>query len=99
MAHRRELLEAWGFPYLQRGGVTLVARADAQACIERIYRENCRFYGYDAFSIAPDWIQPHLRWSNSWKEDEAPTPEALLKQLGSHPAEVTHYEFVFESAA
>ncbi len=99
MPHRRELLEQWNFPFLQRGGVTLVARSDAPACIALIYTNHCQFFGYDAFTVTEEWIQPHLDWSPSWAGAEAPSSSGLLSQLRSHPSEVTHYEFMFKSAA
>jgi hypothetical protein len=97
MAGRRELLEEWRFPYIERSGVTLVTRADAPACVELIYSNNCCFYGYDAFTVTAGHIQPHLDWSPSWKQ--APALNKVLSQIASHPPEVTHYEFVFQSVA
>jgi hypothetical protein len=100
MAHRRELLEAWEFPHTQRHGVTLVARADAVPCIQRIVASGCRVYGYDSFTVFPDGkIQPHMEWSPSWDSGSAPRLDTLIADLQSHPAVITHYEFVFESAA
>ncbi len=99
MSDWRELLQEWGFPHTQRAGVTLVARSDASACIKLIYSNGCRFYGYDSFTVAQDSIQPHMTWSPSWKDGEAPTPEDLVAEMGTHPPEVTHYEFVFKRAA
>ena len=100
MADRRELLEAWGFPHVQRHGVTLVARADAISCIERIYASGARFYGYDSFTVFSDGkIQPHMELSPSWDAGSSPPLEALIADLQSHPVGVTHYEFVFEGAA
>lgn len=100
MAHRRELLETWEFPHTQRHGVTLVARADAIQCIQRIFASGCRVYGYDSFTVFPDGqIQPHMEWSPSWDGDSAPRLDTLIADLQSHPAAITHYEFVFESAA
>ena len=100
MADRRELLEAWSFPHVQRYGVTLVARRDAVACVERIAEERCLFYGYDAFTLFPDnTIQPHMEWSPSWNEGITPSLAEIVQDLASHPPGVTHYEFVFESAA
>jgi|SRR5215831_11732891 len=97
MATRRAILERWKFPFVQHGGVTLVARDHARNCIERIFAEPCRFYGYDAFTVFPDnKIQPHLDWSASWPRGAAPTFQAVVSALASHPPEVTHYEFVFE---
>src|SRR5688572_25824139 len=89
---REELLKRWGFPHKQRHGVTLVSRKDAAACVTRIYKESCRFHGYDAFTIHPDnKIEPHLEWSPSWERGETPTREVVLDQLNGHPPEVTHY--------
>ena len=97
MSDWRELLEEWGFPHERRGGVTLVARADAPACIGLIYANRCRFFGYDSFTVTPTTIQPHLTWSPSW--NDAPHQIDLLAELSSHPPEVTHYEFVFKRTA
>lgn len=100
MADRRELLEAWRFPHTQSHGVTLVARADAIPCVQRIFASGCRFYGYDSFAVFPDGtIQPHMEWSPSWDGGSAPPLDLLIADLQSHPVGVTHYEFVFESAA
>ncbi|GEM_PF-1565457 len=100
MANRRELLEAWGVPHTQRHGVSLVARADAIPCVQRIYTLGARFYGYDSFTVFPDGkIQPHMELCASWDGGSAPPLNALITDLQSHPAGVTHYEFVFESAA
>lgn len=100
MTHRRELLQEWKFPHVQRHGVTLVARADAISCVQRIAAEGCRFYGYDSFTVFPDdKIQPHIEWSPSWDEIFKPSLDKLIVDLQSHPSSVTHYEFVFESAA
>jgi hypothetical protein len=93
-------LERWSFPHVQRHGVTLVTRSEAVACVERIFAESCRFYGYDSFTVFPDGkIQPHMEWSPSWNQGGTPSLAAVLAELASHPAGVTHYEFVFESAA
>jgi len=60
---------------------------------------GCRFYGYDSFTVFPDGkIQPHLEWSPSWDAGSMPFLEVIIADLKSHPADVTHYEFVFESA-
>jgi hypothetical protein len=100
MADRRELLEAWQFPHTQRHGVTLVARADAIACVRRIFASRCRLYGYDSFTVFRDGeIQPHMEWSPSWDGGSTPPLDVLIADLQSHPTGVTHYEFVFESAA
>ena len=95
-----ELLLAWSVPHTERNGTTLVARADAVACLERVYLEGCRFYGYDSFTISPEgWIQPFLEWSPSWEAQAAPPLAELVDTIRVHPPEITHYEFVFESAA
>ncbi len=100
MADRRELLEAWGFPHTQRHGVTLVARPDAIPGVQRTLASGCRFYGYDSFTVfSDDKIQPHMEWSPSWDGGSAPALDALVADLQFHPTGVTHYEFVFESAA
>lgn len=100
MADHCELLETWGFPHIQKHGLTLVARADAIPCVRRIFASGCRFYGYDSFTAFPDGkIQPHMEWSPGWDEGSALTPDELIGDLQSHPAGITHYEFVFESAA
>ena len=97
MAKRRAILERWKFPYVQHGGVTLIARKDAVECVKRILANSCRFYGYDAFTLfADNKIQPHLDWSTSWPSGTRPSLEGIISELAEHPAEVTHYEFVFE---
>ena len=73
MADREELLQAWSFPHMQHHGITLVARADAAACVERIFAEGCSFYGYDSFTLFRDGkIQPHMEKSPSWEKGAAP---------------------------
>ena len=100
MSDRSKLLKKWNFPHVQRHGVTLVARADAIPCVQRILANGCRFYGYDSFTISPDGkIQPHMELSPSWAADSAPSLESLVSDLQAHPPGVTHYEFVFEGAA
>ena len=84
---------------MQRGGVTLIARSDAPSCIKLIYGNGCLFYGYDAFTVTAETIQPHMEFSPSWEDSGKPTPSALTGELALHPPEVTHYEFVFKSAA
>ncbi len=93
-----ELLKIWHFPITLRHGLTLVARQDAIACVQRIVSGQCRFYGYDAFTVFTDNnIQPHMEFSCSWEQSN-PSLDTLLATLHSHPANITHYEFVFESA-
>ncbi len=100
MSKWSELLSSWEIPYTQRYGVTLVARANAVVCVNRIYAERCRFYGYDSFSLSSeDSIQPCMEWCPAWEAKDAPPLAALVKTLRSHSPEITHYEFVFESAA
>jgi hypothetical protein len=97
MAKRREILERWKFPYVQHGGVTLVARKDATTCVTRIFSDSCRFYGYDAFTLFLDnRLQPHLDWSPSWPGGPLPALQKVISELEAHPPEVTHYEFIFE---
>jgi hypothetical protein len=94
------LLKAWELPHTQRHGLTLVARPEAIPTVRRIFAEHCRFYGYDSFTVFPDGkIQPHMEWSPSWELPSAPSLDSLIADLQSHPADITHYEFVFESAA
>ena len=57
------LLEGFNFPHTQRGGATLVSRADAPRCLDLIYLQGWRFLGYDSFTITDEFIQPHLEWS------------------------------------
>ena len=96
MADRRQVLERWGFPHIARYGVTLVNRVDADACLRRIYSDATFFHGYDAFHRFEDGsIQPHLQYSDQWTPAARPSLEALLGAVRSHPAEITHYEFVF----
>lgn len=98
MANRQELLERWGCPYVQHHGVTLVARDNAAACLDRINAEGRRVFGYDSFTAFPDnSIQPHMDWSPSWSRQDAPEVSDIKKQILNHPLYVTHYEFVFTS--
>ena len=99
MSDWRDLLEQSSFPHLQRGGVTLVARDNAPDCIALIYERGWRFLGYDSFTLTSEFIQPHLEWSPDWSRTGPPSKESVLAQITAHPAEVTHYEFVFQSAA
>ena len=99
MSDRQDLLEEFEFPYVKRGGVTLVAREDAAACVALIYRHEWQFLGYDSFTVTSEFIQPHLEWSPDWSRSGAPHMQSVLAELASHPSEVTHYEFVFKRAA
>jgi len=100
MAKWPELLLAWGVPHTQRHGTTLVAREDATTCVERVYAEGCRFYGYDAFALSSNGdLTPCLEWCPAWEAANAPALKEILETFRSHPETITHYEFVFESAA
>jgi hypothetical protein len=96
MAAREEILKRWNFPHQQDHGVTLVARADAPACVQRIVASGCRFYGYDSFIVDGHTIQPVMEFSPDWSGQPPPPLEKILSQLSSHPSNITHYEFVFE---
>lgn len=96
MAHREDILKRWGFPHWRRHGVTLVARDDARACVERILDTGCRFYGYDSLIVSGETIQPVLGFSPDWSRGPVPSLAELMSQLASHPQNITHYEFVFE---
>lgn len=96
MAKRDAILLRWGFPFWQRHGVTLVARADAPACVERILENGCLFYGYDSFIVSGEFIQPVMDFSPDWSRGPVPSLDELLMQLATHPTNITHYEFVFE---
>jgi hypothetical protein len=96
MANRQKILERWEFPHWQKQGITLVARSDARACVQRILNNGCRFYGYDAFRVDGESIQPFLEFSSDWSDKPVPSFEVIIGQLASHPNKITHYEFVFE---
>jgi hypothetical protein len=98
MAGREEILKRWNFPHRQDHGVTLVARQDAPACVERIVRSGCRFYGYDSFIVRGESIQPVMEFSPDWSNRPVPPLQDILAQLASHPNDITDYEFVFEDA-
>ena len=61
MADWSRLLQEFEFPHTQRGGVTLVSRADANACVELIYAQGWKFLGYDSFTVSDQGITP--TWS------------------------------------
>jgi hypothetical protein len=98
--NQRQLLHKWNFPHLVHGGVTLVARKNAEKCLRMVIDQKCRLHGYEGFTLHSDGrIQPHLEWSASWSwKNLPPVPTMLLDLLGS-PVEVTHFEFVFSDAA
>lgn len=98
--NQRQLLHMWNFPHLVHGGVTLVARENAEKCLRMVVEQKCRLHGYEGFTLHSDGrIQPHMEWSASWSWDDLPpVPTMLLDLLGS-PAEVTHFELVFADAS
>jgi hypothetical protein len=98
MAGREEILKRWNFPHRQDHGVTLVARQNARACVERIVRGGCRFFGYDSFIVHGESIQPVMEFSPDWSNGPVPPLQEILLQLASHPNDITDYEFVFEDA-
>jgi hypothetical protein len=98
MAKSVEMLKQWKFPYRERHGLALIARADAAACVRKIVDSGCRFYGYDSFIISDNTIQPVSDLSADWSEATPPPLHKILSQLSEHPSEITHYEFVFEGA-
>lgn len=80
---------------MQAGGVTLVGKSGVADCIKKIFSENCRFLGYDAFTLHSDGkIQPHLQWSADYSKG-SPSLENTLAWMNDHPDSVTHYELVF----
>ena len=96
----QSLLEEHAFPHVRRGGVALVTRTDAPACIDLIYANHWQFLGYDSFTVRDNTIQPHLEWSPDWTRSGlsgAPPKESVLAEIAQHPPYVTHYEFVFKS--
>lgn len=102
MSDRQELLDQHSFPYVQRGGVTLVSRENAAACVALIYQQGWRFLGYDSFTVTNEFIQPHMECSPDWTrigQSGAPAMQSVLKELVAHPDVITHYEFVFNSGA
>jgi hypothetical protein len=99
MKNRRELIVEWDFPHVQRFGVTLVARKNWDACVQKIFADGCQFYGYDAFRVFDDGsIQPNGEWDRTWKENTAPKLDEVLIQLTKIQPEITHIEFVFSKA-
>jgi hypothetical protein len=97
---RYELLTQWGIPFWKHAGVLLVAREDADACVNRLLSERCALHGYEAFTLFADrTYQPHLKWSASWSAVSVPTALEISAQLSETPPEVTHFEFVFDSSA
>jgi hypothetical protein len=98
--NQRELLRSWNFPHLVHGGVTLVARSNAEKLLRTILEQGCHLHGYEGFTVHSDGrIQPHMEWSASWPWDQLPPIFVMLRDLFSSPAVVTHFEFVFSDAA
>jgi hypothetical protein len=98
MSRYREILGEWKFPHLIRGGVTLVSREDAPQLIQRIMSGPYAFYGYEGFTVTDQFIQPHLEWSASWGSNCYLAIPEVIAQIAEAPAEVTHFEFVFDDA-
>ena len=98
MFPEHELLRQWGIPFTLHGGVTLVERRNAAVSQRNILRGGCRLYGYDAFAVSADSIQPFLEFSPDWSGVGVPLLEVVLSQLSNHPPQITHYEFVFDAA-
>ena len=40
-----------------------------------------------------------MGWSPSWSNGTHPPLAEIVAELAAHPTDITHYEFVFESAA
>jgi hypothetical protein len=98
--NQRQLLRNWNFPHLVHGGVTLVAREDAERVLQTILKQQCRLHGYEGFTLHQDGrIQPHLEFSASWSWDNLPPLYTILGDVLGSPVEVTHFEFVFSASA
>lgn len=96
MKSTHEALTHWGIPFVQRGGVTLVAREHADKCAAHIIQEGLYLKGYEGFTLFPDGrVQPHMEWSASWSMATVPELSEILSQFRESPPEVTHFEFVF----
>lgn len=86
--HQRQLLHGWNFPHLVHGGVTLVAKGDAEKCLRTIIGQRCRLYGYEGFTLHDEGrIQPHMEWSASWAWDHLP-PHTKKLDDGISPADL-----------
>ncbi len=94
--NQRQLLRQWNFPHIVHGGVTLVARPDAEKCLRMILEQKCRLHGYEGFTLQSDGrVQPHIEWSASWSLEHQPSFAEMLRDVLEPPASVTHFEFVF----
>ncbi len=94
--NQKQLLRYWEFPHVVHGGVTLVARQDAEKCLRMILEQKCRLQGYEGFTLHSDGqIQPHMEWSASWSWEHLPPLAEMLKDVLEPPVSVTHFEFVF----
>ena len=79
-----------------RGGVTLVAKSDCKAVVEKLLSGQFEFQGFEAFTIfSDDSVQPHLQWSCDWPKDSIPTEPKIMKLIHETPDDVTHFEFYF----
>jgi hypothetical protein len=98
--NQRQLLHQWNFPHLVHGGVTLIARENAEQCLRTVIEQRCHLHGYDGSTLHGDGrIQPHIEWSASWSWGDLPPLPTILRDVLDSPAEVTHFEFVFSGAA
>jgi hypothetical protein len=98
--NQRQLLQQWNFPHLVHGGVTLIARENAEQCLRTVIEQRCHLHGYDGFTLYSDGrIQPHAESNASWSWDDLPPLPTMLRDVLDSPAEVTHFEFVFSGAA
>lgn len=87
----------WNFPYVLVGREALIARSDCEAVVRQIFEGSFAFYGYDGFTYFADGTrQPHMEWSASWSAATTPSYVEVVGQLDEAPAEVTHYQFVFQ---
>ena len=94
--NQKQLLCRWAFPHVDHGGISLVARLDAEKCLRKILEQKCRLHGYEGFTLHDDGkIQPHMEWSASWSWGHLPPLAEMLTELLEPPALVTHFEIVF----
>jgi hypothetical protein len=77
---------------------TLVAREHAPACVEHIIENGCRFYGYDAFIVDGDTIQPVMESSPDWSEGTGSNKNKLWpppKTIRLSPSAVREFKLFF----
>ncbi len=92
-------VEALGITAIRNGGVTLVAKRDAEALIRLVVEGPFDFKGFEAFTVLPDdSIQPHLRWSCDWPKGATASVARVMALVRQTPDEVTHFEFYFRDA-